>query len=194
MTESTWQAFSEHQPELMSYVRETCLGGTVDNYAYSSGAISTYLCIQNQLEITGESPFITTEDVGLHDFNITDQQFFQAAPSDAEQVGDDLEALFHDKGVDAFTNLLVKSSPEFATIIGSIITDGGFTVYENMSFLRGVYDVYMPFYNKRESEVMYDKLIWLPGLAMAFDSGYYSYGNRLDKSADDTSHELDEPR
>lgn len=181
LSRHAWDHFNSSQPALVAYATETASSEGIDSDAYASGVVNAYINIVNQLNLDGEAEYITPGEMGLHSYNIADNHLFEDMTGESEGTPDDLSEIFTDDGLNRFLDKLFDSSPEFAELVCHHLTDACTTTAERKSFLRGIYDVFMPFYTKREAEYMHDHLVWLPNLQAAVKSGYYS----LDTDAED---------
>lgn len=182
LSRHAWEHFNSTQPALVAYATEVASAESIDSETYASGVVNAYINVVNQLDLDGEMKHITPDDIGLHSYNIADYHLFENVPEEPQNLSDDLSEVFADQGLNRFLDKLFDSSPEFAEIVCDHLANACSSVAERKSFLRGIYDIFMPFYTKREAEYMHDYLIWLPSLRSAVKGGYYSFDVETDET------------
>jgi hypothetical protein len=142
--------------------------------SYLTGVLFTYDVLSRQEPQYGKPMDILPQDISLHKHNYEDQQPFASVDLEQPEVlFEQLSDASQDSGAIAFLRRLEHSSPELLAFFKDKLCNRLSSADQRRSFLRGVYDAYMPFYNKNEAEYLYDHLDWLPSLEKAFTEGYY---------------------
>ncbi len=170
-------------PVLAEYGNEVSSEEVGDEKAYGTGFLTTYAFVSRQLALNGNMPDITRDDIDLHVYNIIDQDIFAEASVELEQISDNISVISADGRMGCFLKRLEISSPELAHLFYDVLFNELDNLTDRKSFLRGAYDAFMPFYNKREAEYMYDHLVWLPALQKAVEAGLYTFDSMAE---DDT--------
>lgn len=131
------------------------------NKYYNLGTFMMYDVISRQLDKNQTKIAITGEDMEQHAYNYdgNDYEIFTATywdnlPDLYEALGDTTQQ----NGLSQFFGKIENSSPVLYQKMAEIIAEGLIITDERRFFTRGIYDVFMPFYRKKEAEHLFNTL------------------------------------
>jgi len=76
--------------------------------------------------------------------------------------------------VNVFMDRLKSSSRSMYSDVRETLSRDDVDANEKIGYFRGLYDVFVPFYNKAEAQHLETQLITFPKLKKAVEAGYYS--------------------
>lgn len=169
-------ALKTFHPILFEHLEYTAEESPQLSEGYAAGFGMLYDVLAHQMD---ESSLIeiTKEDMALHNYNVQDLGIDKLT---IDELHNGLDQSSTDGSTDnltpvaTFMNRLESSSPEMYSETREILSGAYLDDNEKVGYFRGIYDVFMPFYNKAEAGYLQDHLITYPYLKRAVESGFYN--------------------
>lgn len=166
---------NEH-PELLSYLKKTVVAAPAEQvYGYANGFSMMYdIMLRQQSSDTHVE--LTQEDMLVHDYNVQENGIdrLSAGAIDYWHTHSLPEDSTNEPTpITIFMERLESSSWPIYADVQKTLGRKDVDPNEKLGYFRGLYDVFMPFYNKAEAGYLQDHLITYPLLKRAVESGFY---------------------
>jgi|GEM_PF-3206379 len=175
---STLRIFQYGHTDLYEYIESTGRSLPEDSLSgYMDGITNTYDVVTNALAANQETIEITQDDIAVHTVNRADQRIDQVTGEDIglwliiEALNPEHRAF---TAVEKVMEKIRSSSPELYAEIIDQLTNHISGIENRCAYFSGIYDAFMPFYNKKEAAHLDLTLITAPRLEKGIKSGYYT--------------------
>ncbi len=166
----------EKHPELLNYLRNTVEASPKLAKGYFNGFSMMYDIILRQLS-TDTRVELTREDMVVHGYNVQEHGIDRLSAGALDYWHDSSltdESIREQTPVSTFMDRLKSSSRPMYSDIQETLGRDDVDANEKLGYFRGLYDIFMPFYNKAEAEYLQERLITYPHLKRAVASGFYN--------------------
>lgn len=166
----------EEHPELLKYLKNTVVASPELANGYATGFRTMYDVILRQLS-TSAPINITRQDMIVHDYNVQENGIDRLSSGALEYWCDQSSkggSTGEQTPVSIFMDRLKSSSQSMYSDVRETLTRDDVDGNEKIGYVRGLYDVFMPFYNKAEADHLETHLIAFPQLKKGVEAGYYS--------------------
>jgi len=166
----------EEHPELINYLKKTVEASPEQVFGYASGFSIMYDVILRQLSTDTVVEF-SREDMIVHDYNVQEYGIDRLSAGALDYWLDQSSAndsSLEQTPVNVFMDRLKSSSRSMYSDVRETLSRDDVDANEKIGYFRGLYDVFVPFYNKAEAQHLETQLITFPKLKKAVEAGYYS--------------------
>ena len=164
----------EKHPELVEYFANTVKASPELFDGYVAGFRTMYDVIRLSSNIPTE---LTREDMIVHGYNVQEYGIDRLSVGALEywcEQSSTNKSTKEQSPVSTFMDRLESSSQLMYSDVRETLAQNNRDANGKIGYFRGLYDVFMPFYNKAEAEHLEAQLITLPKLKKAVNAGYYS--------------------